>query len=316
MRQYSPHTLSWYRSTLQPFLRSLHDADRHDPPSSVDDTLARAFIADIAAHGARGRGPLGAKRQNDYRDGLSLFWRWLMEEGHAGDNPWERVSQAREGRKLVATLTATQVKALLEQPDPGLFVGLRDFAFIMLLLDTGLRLSEGLGLQLPDLDLEHATVKVLGKGNKERVVGLSSRMVSEFEQYLRSRERALEGIGMAGSPWVFPNDIGGKLSPKAIQQRMKRYGAAAGISGVRVSPHTLRHTHAVNFIRSGGDAFYLQRILGHESLEMTRRYCEVADEDAIARQRELSPLLTMDLPLSRQRRMRRIATDEGRTPSR
>ncbi|MEN6642749.1 MAG: tyrosine-type recombinase/integrase [Armatimonadia bacterium] len=306
IRQYSPYTINWYRSILSPFVRFLGDDGSKCLPSRVDEVLARGFIADISLHGASGRGPLGAKRQNDYRDGLHLFWRWLLEHDYATANPWEHVAKAREGRKIIATLTSTQIKALLDQPPIHLFVGLRDFCFMMLLLDTGLRLSETLSLQLPDLDLGQATVKALGKGNKERVVGISSRMLNELEAYRQNRAKALEGIGMGGSPWLFPNDIGGKLTPKAFQVRMRAYGDKAGISGVRVSPHTLRHTHAVNFIRSGGDAFYLQRILGHSSLEMTRRYCEVADEDAISRQRELSPLHTMDLPLSRQRRMKMI----------
>ncbi len=183
-RQLSEHTVVWYRSILSPFQRFLNAAGKHDPPSCVDVSLARAFIAEVSSRGPAGRGPIAAKRQNDYRDGLHLFWRWLIEEGYTTNSPWESIPKAREGHKIIPTLTPTQIKALLDQPQTDLFVGLRDYCFIMLLLDTGLRLSEALNLRLPDLDIEYATVKVLGKGNKERVAGLSTRMIAQLEQYL------------------------------------------------------------------------------------------------------------------------------------
>jgi len=80
-----------------------------------------------------------------------------------------------------------------------------------------------------------------------------------------------------------------------MQQRLKRYGDAAGIRGVRVSPHTLRHTYALNFVRNGGDPFRLQKVLGHSSLDTTRRYCELSESDVMEGQRQLTPLRTMDL---------------------
>ncbi len=90
---------------------------------------------------------------------------------------------------------------------------------------------------------------------------------------------------------------GGNLSPRAGRMRLKRYAEQAEIRGVRVSPHTLRHCFALNWVRSGGDVFTLQRILGHSTLDMTRRYVELSDSDVLAKHRQLSPLMTMDLPI-------------------
>jgi len=198
-----------------------------------------------------------------------------------------------------------QVGALLQQPDRDHFIGLRDYCFLLLLLDTGMRLSEALGLRLADVDLDGATVTVLGKGNKERRLGLSPRLLADLKPYLRKRAAALTALGLPDARWVFPNDVGGRLSAKAIQQRLRLYGQTAGIDGVRVSPHTLRHTYAVSFVRSGGDPFTLQKVLGHTSLETTRRYVELADDDVLRRQRELTPLATMNLGLRPPRRILR-----------
>ena len=104
------------------------------------------------------------------------------------------------------------------------------------------------------------------------------------------RQAAVEAIGALDSAGVFPNDVGGPLGGKTMQKRMKRYASEAGIEGLRVSPHTLRHTYALNYVRNGGDPFTLQRILGHTTLDMTRRYCELAEADVLERQRELTPL--------------------------
>ena len=113
-----------------------------------------------------------------------------------------------------------------------------------------------------------------------------------------------------GAGQVFANDIGGRLSSKAMQQRIAAYGVQADLQGVRVSPHTFRHTYALNFVRHGGDPFTLQKILGHSSLETTRRYCELAESDVLRRQRELTPLRTMDLKLAGAQRIPRAAMKE------
>jgi len=313
LRQYSPHTVTWYRSVLAPFGRFLREQTGGEDPSAANGYLVTRFLTQMSQAGPAGRGPVGARRLNHYRQGAHIFYEWLRSRGYVSDNPWATVPKAREGRKIIAALTETRVRALLQQPDRARFVGLRDYLFMLLLLDTGLRLSEALGLKLVDLDTDQALAKVTGKGNKERLVGLSARLVAELHYYLRVREKALAAIGMGASPWVFPNDVGGKLCAKTMQQHMRQYGEMAGITGVRVSPHTLRHTFAISLVRSGGDPFHLQKILGHASLEMTRRYCELADEDALRRQRELSPVETMDLGLIANRRVGRRPIGEWRT---
>jgi integrase/recombinase XerD len=144
----------------------------------------------------------------------------------------------------------------------------------------------------------------MGKGGKERVVGFSANLERHLRRYLLRRAMALAGIDRDDTPWVFPNQEGGRGGAKGFQQRLKRYGKAAGIIRVRVSPHTFRHTFALWFVRNGGSPFHLQKILGHSSLDISRRYCELADVDFISSQQALSPLAMGNYGGKRPRRMR------------
>ena len=304
LQRYSERTLEWYRFLLEPFGRYL-ELEGITDPSEVGEEQVRAFLRLVATQGFEGRKPVGARRQNHYREGLYRFYLWLNDEGYVQHNPAARLRKAKEPKRLIQTFSEAQVAAILQQPDRTSFVGLRDYCFLLMLLDTGMRLSEMLDLKVSDLDLDGMEAKVIGKGDKQRRAALSPLLLVDLKPYLRKREVAVSIVGVPDSPWVFPNDVGNRLCSKAMQKRVRQYGDMAKIERVRVSPHTFRHTFAVNFVREGGDPFALQKILGHESLETTRRYCELADEDVLRRHRELTPLRTMDLKLRGSRRIPR-----------
>ena len=147
---------------------------------------------------------------------------------------------------------------------------------ITVLLDTGLRVSELTGLTLKDIRLVDGVLKVSGKGRRERLVPIGKTSQRLLWNYItRHRpEPARPRCDLA-----FLTKDGLPLTKNRIQKMMAKYGREAGICGVRCSPHTLRHTGAIMFLRNGGDIFSLQRLLGHSSLEMTRHYCELADVD-------------------------------------
>ncbi len=290
LRGLSPHTIEWYQYVVLPFGRYLEAGRGSVALGDTAERDVRSFLRVMSTQ-------VGPRRINHYREGIKRFYDWLRTRGYVDHNPAANIDKVREPRKIVPSLTPKQLEALLRQPDRTRFVGLRDLCFILLLLDTGLRLSEALGLTVGDVKADDGVVKVLGKGSKERRVSLSPKLLCQLKPYLRAREAALATIGREDSPWLFPNDTGGNLSPRAGRMRLKRYAEQAGIDGVRVSPHTLRHTYALNWVRSGGDIFTLQRTLGHSTLEMTRRYVELSDGDVLAKQRQLSPLMTLDLPI-------------------
>lgn len=297
LRQFSPTTLQWYQYALGPFVRFAIARGERDV-ASVSPRTVRAFLADEAQR-------VQARRVNHYRQAIDRFYRWMIEQGEADVNPAAGIAKVREGKRLIGALNEAEVQALLQQPDTGTFLGLRDHVFMLLLLDTGVRLSEALGLQVADLSFAGQTFTVIGKGNRERIVGFSAVLERHLRQYLVRRANALASIGAPDSPWLFPDHHGGRGRPKGFQMRLKRYATSAGVTRVRVSPHTFRHTFALYFVRSGGSPFHLQKILGHTSLEMSRRYCELADEDFIQRQQQLSPLVTLaGFTADRRRRMR------------
>jgi integrase/recombinase XerD len=293
LRGLSRHTVEWYQYVIRPFARFAETTHGPQGLAAVTEHDVRAFLRQVADQ-------VGPRRLNHYIEGLRRFYEWLQGRGYADHNPAATIRKVREPRRIIPSLTEEQLRALLRQPDRSRFVGLRDYCFILALLDTGLRLSEALALRVADVE-DDGVVKVLGKGAKERRVSLSRSLQAQLRPYLRARQAALETIGRPESPWLFPNDVGGKLTPRAIRLRLKQYAEAAGIRRVRVSPHTLRHTYAVNWVQNGGDVFTLQRTLGHSSLEMTRRYVDLCDAHVLQQQRELSPLVTMDLPLGGRR---------------
>ena len=156
----------------------------------------------------------------------------------------------------------------------------RDRAILLLLLDTGLRVAEAAGIRLGDLRPD-GSVKVLGKGAKERIVPIGSTARGAIVRYLGQR-----GPGAPDAPLFLGRR--GALDWRGMQQVLKRLKTRAGITG-RCSPHSLRHTFARSYLVNGGDAFSLQQILGHTTLDMVKRYVSLADADVAAKHRVASP---------------------------
>ncbi|MHB8993967.1 MAG: tyrosine-type recombinase/integrase [Armatimonadota bacterium] len=295
LRQFSAGTVQWYQYSLLPFER-FATARGETEAAAVTAATVRAFLAERSTE-------VQARRLNHYRDSICRLYDWLKEQGHVSQNPVAGIGKAKESRKLIEAFRHEEVEALLAQPDTNGFLGLRDHVFMLLLLDTGLRLQEALGLQVGDLDLSSGSFKVLGKGRKERLIGVSQALEGHLRRYLRRRDAALAAAGLEGR-WLLPNQIGGRWSAKGAQDRLKLYARQADVTRVRVSPHTFRHTFALWFVRNGGSPFHLQKILGHTSLDMSRRYCDLADIDFISSQQQLSPLTTSQLGQPKRQRTR------------
>ncbi len=187
------------------------------------------------------------------------------------------------------TFSNDQITRLLKVIPTKRPEGYRDYTIIITLYGTGLRIQELLDLRLNDLNLESGQIKVMGKGARERYVYMSPTVYKVVFRYLnRWRPKV-------NSDYLFVHDNGQPLSRYYVAHRMQRYGKKAGITGVRCSPHTLRHSFAVNFLRNNGDAFTLQRILGHSTLDMTRRYAELANSDVERRMKAFSPIESLRL---------------------
>jgi len=224
---------------------------------------------------------------NCYLRSLSIFFSWLVSEEIIQENPFDKVKIPRPPRKVIPTFSDSQIKELFNVIQVRTDDGYRDHAIILTLLDTGLRVSELCGVQLSNLWLEDGMLKVLGKGNKERLIPVGKQVQRCLWHYInRCRPEPAGG----NCDFLFLTREGRPLTKDRVGKIMAHYGRKAGLKGVRCSPHTLRHTAAVKFLRNGGDVFSLQRMLGHASLEMTRRYCELADMDVKQAHMTASPV--------------------------
>jgi len=213
---------------------------------------------------------------------VKVFFNFLASEEILPDNPVDKLEKIKVDEPGIFVLNAGQIKRLLKQPDQKQFAGFRDYVIMCIMLDTGIRLSELLSLRIKDYVGSHFILEHT-KNRKRRVLPVGKRLQELMNKYLAIR---------AGDPneYLFCNVLDEPLKPRTLQERIKNYGKQANIEGVRVSPHTLRHTFATQYLLNGGDMVSLQEILGHSSLEMVRRYVNYLHEDIQRQHKKFSPL--------------------------
>ncbi len=289
-------TLAWYENILRELGRSLA-AQGVERMEQVGAEHLRAYLTML--------------RRTDHASetvfrtygAIRCAFRFWKREGKLRSNPMELVERPRREHTLIRPLSPQQAARLLEMPSTRTAQGLRDRAMMALMLDSGLRVSEVLSLEVTRIDWVNCALSVMGKGRKERTVPFSARTGQIFLEYARERVK-----GPVKDPQFFLGRTGRRLERTKVRKLVVRYGKAAEIEGVRVSPHTLRHTFAVMYIRNGGDSFSLQEILGHSTLEMTRRYVHLARRDVAEQHKKFSP---MDSLLGRQAQASRMGNSAG-----
>lgn len=202
---------------------------------------------------------------------IKAFFNYLTKEGLLKTNPAATLEKPRQEKKLFPILTPSQVKLLLEQPDKRKFEGYRNYVMMKVLYETGIRLGELLNIQLEHMNLEQGIIRVFGKGSKERLVFMGLKLRQELRRYLARRPNE-------GSSYLFINRYGLRTDKSCFQQSMRIYGRRAGIKGVRVSPHTFRHTFATEFVKRDGNLKVLKELLGHRDLETVEVYLTLDKE--------------------------------------
>jgi integrase/recombinase XerC len=259
----SPHTVRSYRSDLLEFVRH---AGRGDTALALRGVDARAVRAHLVRLHERGLDPATIARK---LAAVRSWFRFLVRRGVLERNVAREVRGPRLPRKLVSFLPIDEAAVLMDAKTAGGPPPARDVAVLEFLYATGLRVSELAGLDLDDLDRSRQTVRVLGKGRKERIVPYGSRAAGALTAHLASR-------GTAGGP-LFANRRGGRLTVRSIHSIVRRSATACGITR-RVSPHTLRHTFATHLLDAGADLRMIQELLGHSRLSTTQRYVHVGTE--------------------------------------
>jgi integrase/recombinase XerD len=207
---------------------------------------------------------------------LRRFYRLHAAQATIGADPTLRVKSPKLPRSLPRNLSEDQVAALLGAPDTETPLGLRDRAMIETLYATGLRVSELVGLKLSQVSLDMGVVRVLGKGNKERLVPLGEEAIDWLKRYCKTARAELGGDAKADA--VFVTARRGPMTRQAFWQLIKRHAARAGIARSALSPHTLRHAFATHLLNHGADLRVVQLLLGHADITTTTIYTHVARE--------------------------------------
>lgn len=258
-RQMSPNTVAAYCADVSDFLDN----------SGKDG--ASADTSDVEDYVASRSNDLSKRSQARLLSSLRSYFDWLILEGERKDNPCDRVDPPKLGRYLPAVLSVEEVAAIMDSVDLRSWQGLRDRAILEVLYGCGLRVSEVCGLLISQVYLEEGFVRVIGKGNKERLVPLGEMAADAFSAWLEVRPApsATEYGDIA-----FLNRFGSPLSRVSIFNMIKKQSLLAGVRK-EISPHTFRHSFATHLIENGADLRVVQEMLGHESILTTEIYTHI-----------------------------------------
>lgn len=202
---------------------------------------------------------------------IRCFCGFLEREGFVETSPFHTVEIPKVPIRYPEIITQEQARRLLGAARRRTWTGSRNSAILTTFLDTGLRLSELVHLNLEDVDLQRLTIRIRsGKGDKERHVYIGRVLLRALRQWVDAR-----GFHAGGTPFYLTRD-GNPLDRRNVERIIERIAARSGLEGIRISPHILRHTFATHYVRNGGDPFSLQRILGHSDIKTTMIYVNLA----------------------------------------
>lgn len=274
-RGLSTNTLAAYRRDLRRYVAFCQKRDVVTP-GDVDESTIRSFVASISAStwGDEER-PYSARSVARALSSVRSFHRFLLREGGGDRDPAAAVVQPKLPRSLPHPLPVDDIARLLGAPDTGTLVGLRDRAILEVLYGAGLRISELVGLDVDDVDLEEGSVRVLGKGGKERELPLGAFGRDAVTVYLERARPAF--ASKASRAALFLNQRGGRLTRQSCARLLATSVEAAGIER-RVTLHTLRHSFATHLLEGGADVRVVQELLGHASVATTQIYTLVTKD--------------------------------------
>lgn len=265
----SENTLNAYRRDLKGLSGWLLERNR---------PLIKASRSDIESYLSH---KLSQKAQNSsvsrLLSSIKRFYRFYIREGTLSEDPSALVDAPKLPKKLPKALSESDVQGLLDAPDISTSLGARDKLIFEVLYASGLRVSELVGLRLEQINTQMGVIKVMGKGNKERLVPLGEEALDCLQHYLvRARPTLLKGVDQT-TPYVFVTRRGGGITRQSAWYIIKKYAKQANIQS-DISPHTLRHAFATHLLNHGAGLRAVQMLLGHSDLSTTQIYTHVANE--------------------------------------
>lgn len=217
---------------------------------------------------------------------LKCYLKWLFMEGHTEFNYSLKLKVMKTPEDTIKPLSDSDVKKMLKSPDKSTYSGYRDFTLMVLFLDCGIRVSEAMNLKISDIDLKIGLLNVRAESAKTRVarqLPISSKTCKLLKELVKIADDNK-------SEYIFQSTYGGRLDKNVVIQNFEKYGKRAGVK-VRCTPHVWRHTFSTNFVKSNaGDIFTLQRILGHSTLAMCRKYIQLENSDIVKKHKEIKLL--------------------------
>jgi site-specific recombinase XerD len=299
----SPRTVEYYRDNLKRFLWYAEKQSWPDDIRLLTEWQIREFLGYVASEtnrwGLKGNGSETSKRKatqstvHHYFVAISVFFNWVNQEGFVEHNPITKIEIAKPKPRIINPYRIEEIKQMLAVCDydyehNAKFLGSRNRAIILVLLDSGVRLSELVGMKIGDIDHERGHIRVLGKGSKERVVRIGKTAQKALWHYLMYHTEN-------GRKELWLTEEGKPLTDAGVQSLVKRLKQRAGV-GSEGSIHRFRHTFAISFLRLDRNPFNLQYLLGHSSLEMVRHYtATLGMEDALKAHENASPADTLGL---------------------
>jgi integrase/recombinase XerD len=282
-RKLSEFTISNYRDHLKAI-------NAHIPQGETLDTLTadrfEAYVFEPMITMQRASNTINGRIK-----ALRQYYKFLISKGYVRQNVADAVPKVKNTQNRIPSLSVEQIGVLLKQPDVTTFTGFRDLTIIKLMLDCGIRLREAMDLKFPQVDIKNRRLRdVIGKNGNIEDIPISKLMCQQLQEYMEHR-------GQLSNEALFVTIDGTALNRRTFQERLSEYGRMADIRDVRVSPHTLRHTFAKQWVLNGGDPFSLQRILRHSTMDMVKKYVYMWADEIQAQHDKFSPLLSISKTL-------------------
>ena len=291
----SPKTISWYMEILHRFFAFLDSRNLAKPIEDIGREEVRTYIRYLqtvrkwpnSPYIRATKGNLSPYSVQGHVRAIKAFWGWLLREEYTLKNPLAKLPLPNAPQTLVKTLTMDQFRRLLAVVDRHAPLGAKYYCILLFLLDTGVRISELVNIKMSDIDLVNCLCKVVGKARKERVVPFHRVTRKELQRYVNISRPELCSYD---SCYLFPRSDGDHISVNSVQQFVRRIAIRAGLQGMKCSPHIFRHSFSTSFIAKGGTDFALMDILGHTSLQPTRKYVHLRPGDLQHQHNRFTPL--------------------------
>ena len=262
----SQNTLDSYRSDLEQFSSWLEKNNLSYIKTSKKEILS--YLSFLFQKG------LGSKTVARKLSSLKSFFRYLVFKSIIPNDPSSEVETPKLLKSIPKSISEKEVEALLAAPDEKTDIGLRDKTMIETLYSCGLRISELTNLELLNLNSRQGVIRVIGKGQKERLVPMGDQLIGLLELYISSSRKNL--LNKRHSDFLFLSTRGQRMTRQSFWHRIKHYCLASGFEPDKISPHVLRHAFATHLLNNGADLRVVQLLLGHSDLNTTQIYTEVA----------------------------------------